>query len=79
MLFIGSMVQWVFCFEMCTPEGRGKFQNKPHRISDPRNSLSPVCSISWWDDTVAAENYFFVMTGKAPETPCSASLCLAHN
>ena len=46
--FVGSKVQWAFCNEICTPEGRGrkrrecKFQNKPHRTFDLRNTFCPV-------------------------------------
>ena len=40
-LILVSKVQCMFCFEICTPEGRGgekgryKFQNKVHRTLDP--------------------------------------------
>ena len=48
-LFIGSKVLCVFCFEICTPQGRGEkregkqiVQNKAHRTKNPRNTLSSV-------------------------------------
>ena len=49
MVFIGSKVQCLFCFETSTKEGRGEemggsgnFKNKVHRTFDPRNNSTPV-------------------------------------
>ena len=43
--FIGWKVRCGFCFEICTPEGRGrecKSQNKAHGTFDPRDNFTPV-------------------------------------
>ena len=48
---LGQRFLCVFCYEICTPEGRKggvfKFQNKAHRTFDPRDTLCPVHSEAW--------------------------------
>ena len=68
----------MFCFEICTPEGRGgrkgrecKFQNKTHITFHPRNNLSPAQAL--------LKKYLWIILGvilgsNAIEPPCRMAL-----